>query len=337
MYGVPPVTVMGAAVLVGPPGSNILEQSGHTGAIDRVSMRSRHVTVTIDLSRIRASAERILSRTRVPLIAVIKADAYGLGALRVAEVLGPVVDDFAYFTIDEAREVGRPGLVLGPPDGEPREYREGGLRPTVTNRDEAAKFAGLPVAINVDTGMHWLGCQPDELDDLLARSSATEVYTHAVDASAAELLRSLRKGRLLTMHAAATSLLDCRDAWLDAVRPGLALYRGAVRVCGRLLAVRENRGPTGYTRLECRHVGIMQCGYANGLRTAAVLINGRRQRVLEVGMNTCLMSVDPSDRKGDEVVLLGEELAEDKLASELGIRPHEVLCRYTELGIRQYV
>ena len=65
-----------AAVLVGPHHSNILEQSGHTGAIDRVSMRSRHVTVTIDLSRIRASAEEILTRTRVPLIAVIKADAY---------------------------------------------------------------------------------------------------------------------------------------------------------------------------------------------------------------------------------------------------------------------
>ena len=300
-------------------------------------MRSRHVTVAIDLDRTRASAEAIRAKTGVPLIAVVKADAYGLGAVRVAEALAPVADDFAYFTIDEAREVDRPGLVLGPPSGEPREYRERRLRPTVINRDDAAKFAGLPVALNVDTGMHWLGCQPDELDDLLARSSATEVYTHAVDAASAKLLGSLRKGRSLTMHAAATSLLDCPQAWLDAVRPGLALYVGAVRVSGRLLTAKAARDPIGYTRFECPQVGIMQCGYANGLQAATVIINGRRQRILEVGMNTCLMSVAPSDRAGDEVLLLGEGLTEAELASELGIRPHEVLCRYTGFGVREYV
>jgi alanine racemase len=300
-------------------------------------MRSKHVRVAIDLSRVRASAEEIRARTHVPVIAVVKADAYGLGAPRVAEVLAPVVDDFAYFTIEEARAVNRPGLVLGPADGQPDEYRQRKLRPTVTSRDEVARLAGLPVAINVDTGMHWLGCQPDELDDLLARSSATEVYTHAVDRGSAELLRSLLKGRAPRMHAAATSLLDYPEAWLDAVRPGLALYQGAVRVSGRLLTVRATGGPIGYTRFECRQVGILQCGYANGLQATTVLINGRRQRVLEVGMNTCLVSADATDRAGDEVVLLGDELTEIALASTLGIRPHEVLCRYTGLGTRVYI
>ena len=299
-------------------------------------MRSKHIAVTIDLDRIRASAEEIRAKTRVPLIAVVKADAYGLGAVRVAEVLQPVVDDFAYFTLDEARTVGRPGLVMGPPDGEPGEYRELQLRPSVGNRAEAARFAGLTVAINVDTGMQRFGCLPEELDDLLACCSAREVFTHAVDASSAELLASLRKGRPLIMHAAATSLLDCPEAWLDAVRPGLALYAGAVRVSGRLMIVRDTRGPIGYTRFERRHVGVMQCGYANGLRVATVIINGRRQRVLEVGMNTCLVSVDRSDRPGDEVVLLGDGLTEAGLGAELGVRPHEVLCRYTELGVRHY-
>jgi alanine racemase len=300
-------------------------------------MRSNQIRVTVDLKRIRASAEEIRNRTGVPLIAVVKADAYGLGAVRVADALAPVVDDFAYFTIEEARKVGHPGLVLGPPDAEPRDYRQQGLRPTIMCAEDAAKFAGLPVAINVDTGMHWLGCQPDELDDLLARSSATEVFTHAVDESSVELLRSLLKGRSLKMHAAATSLLDCPAAWLDAVRPGLGLYVGAVRVSGRLLAVQAAGGPIGYTRFKCDQVGIMQCGYANGLRAAPVIINGRRQRILEVGMNTCLISVGSSDRVGDEVVLLGDGLTEAELASELGVRPHEILCRYTEMGAREYV
>ena len=299
-------------------------------------MRSKHIAVTIDLDRIRASAEEIRAKTRVPLIAVVKADAYGLGAARVADVLAPVVDDFAYFTLDEARALGRPGLVMGPPDGEPREYRELQLRPSVSNRAEADAFAGLAVAINVDTGMQRFGCLPEEFDDLLARCSAEEAFTHAVDASSADLLRSLRRERALRMHAAATSLLDCPQAWLDAVRPGLALYQGAVRVSGRLLAVREPRGPIGYTRFERSHVGIMQCGYANGLRAVTVIINGRRQRVLEAGMNTCLVSVDASDRPGAEVVLLGDGLTEAEVGVELNGRPHEVLCRYTELGVRHY-
>jgi alanine racemase len=300
------------------------------------NMRSMRIAVTIDLDRIRTAAEKIRARTRVPLIAVIKADAYGLGAVRVAEALQSIVDDFAYFTLDEARAVGRPGLVMGPPDGQPADYRELRLRASVASRAEADRFSGRPVAVNVDTGMQRFGCRPEELDDLLARCSAKEVFTHAVDASSAELLRSLRGERPLFMHAAASALLDCPEAWLDAVRPGLALYQGAVRVSGRLMAVRETRGPIGYTRFERHHVGIMQCGYANGLRAAPVLVNGRRQYVLEVGMNTCLVSVDPHDRPGDEVVLLGDGLTEAEIGAELNVRPHEVLCRYTELGVRHY-
>lgn len=304
--------------------------------VGKNTMRSKHIIVTVDLDRIRASAEQIRARTGVPLIAVVKADAYGLGAARVAEALEPIVDDFAYFTLDEARAVGRPGLVMGPPDGQPADYRELRLRASVSDRAEISRFAGQPVAVNVDTGMQRFGCRPEELDDLLERSSAKEVFTHAVDASSAELLRSLRGDGALFMHAAASALLNCPEAWLDAVRPGLALYEGAVRVSGRLMAVREPRGPMGYTRFECRRVGILQCGYANGLRAAPVLVNGRRQRILEVGMNTCLLSVDPADRAGDEVVLLGDGLTEAELGVELNARPHEVLCRYTELGVRHY-
>ncbi|MFQ5805582.1 MAG: alanine racemase [Phycisphaerae bacterium] len=300
-------------------------------------MRSRHIKVTIDLDRIRASAEQVRAKTRVPLIAVIKADAYGLGAAAVAGVLESIADDFAYFTIEEAREVGRPGLVLGPPTGEAAEYRDLRLRPAVTNRAEAAKFAGLPVAINVDTGMQWFGCRPEELDDLLTCCAVNEVFTHTNELTSAKLLRSLGRGRRLRLHAAATSLLDCPDAWLDAVRPGLALYRGAVRVTGKLVAVRETAGPVGYSGFEHPQVGIMLGGYSNHVRPGPVVINGRVQRMLEVGMNTTLVSVDPSDRTGNEVVLLGNELNETQLARQFGIRAHEVLCRYTAMGIRQYL
>ncbi len=301
-------------------------------------MRSKHINVTINLDRIRASAEEIRTKTGVALIAVVKADAYGLGAVAVADALASIADDFAYFTVQEACEVGRPGLVMGPSDEEePAEYRARQLRPAVTNREQAARFAGLPVAINVDTGMQWFGCRPEEFDDLLKCSSAQEVFTHAEGLSSVELLRSLAGGRGRRLHAAASSLLDYPSAWLDAVRPGLALYRGAVRVAARLAAVRETRGPVGYSGFEHPRVGIMLGGYSNRLDAAPVIINGRVQRVLEVGMNTSCVSVDPSDRAGDEVVLLGGQLTEAELARQLKIRPHEVLCRYTAMGVRRYV
>lgn len=300
-------------------------------------MRSKHISVTIDLDRIRASAEEIRAKTGVALIAVIKADAYGLGAARVADVLAPVADELAYFAIQEAREVGRPGLVLGPPDGDPAEYREFRLRPAVTDRQQAARFAGLPVAINVDTGVQWFGCPPEELDDLLKRTGAEEVFTHAGDLSAVERLRSLVAGRRLRLHAAGTSLLDHPAAWLNAVRPGLGLYRGAVRVTTPLTAVRATSGPVGYSGFECPLVGVIFGGYSNHLHPGPAIINGRTQRILEAGMNSSLVSVDPSDRPGDEVVLLGAELTEAQLARELNIRPHEVLCRYTAMGPRHYV
>jgi len=121
------------------------------------------------------------------------------------------------------------------------------------------------------------------------------------------------------------------------VRPGLALYRGAVRVTARLQAVRDTSGPIGYTGFRWPRVGIILAGYSNLLQPAPVLINGRRQMLLEVGMNTCFVSVHPTDKPGDEVVLLGDGLTEATLADHLQVREHEILCRYTAMGPRQHV
>ena len=299
-------------------------------------MRSKHINVTIDLDRVRASAEAIRARTGVALIAVVKADAYGLGAPRVVDALGAVVDEFAFFTVDEARVLNQPGLVFGPPDADPDDYRKLGLRPTITSLTQAERYAGLPAAINVDTGMQWMGCPAEQLDELLRRSGAREVFTHGGNVSSARALRALAGGRGLRLHAASSALLDCQEAWLDAVRPGLALYRGAVRVTARLAAVRQTRGPVGYSGVESAHIGVFLAGYSNHVPRAPALINGRRQRILEVGMNTSIVSVDPADRVGDEVILLGDELSEETLAGELNVRPHEVLCRYTAMGVRAY-
>lgn len=274
---------------------------------------------------------------RARLIAVVKADAYGLGAPQVADALASVVDEFAYFSIHEAREVGRAGVVLGPPDCDAAAYRELNLRPPVANLEQAARFAGLPVAVKVDTGMQRFGCPPEGLDALLKSCHAVDIFTHAMELPAVRRLRELCGGRGPWLHAASTSLLGCEEAWLDGVRPGLALYRGAARVSVPLQLVRDTSGGVGYTQFTCPRVGVILAGYSNHLRQAPVVINGRRQQLLEVGMNTAFVSVDPRDRAGDDVVLLGDGLTEAELAGHFGCREHEILCMYTAMGQRSHV
>jgi alanine racemase len=300
-------------------------------------MRTPQIQVTIDLDHVRHAAERIRTQTGVGLIAVIKADAYGLGAPRVADALAPVVDEFAYFSVSEAREVGRPGLVLGPPDGEPAEYRELNLRPAIANLEMARKFAGMRVALKVDTGMQRFGCPPERLDELFAAADVADFFSHAVTVDAIERLRAACAHRGRPIHAAATCLLETPAAYFDAVRPGLALYQGAVRVATRLQSVRATSGPIGYTGFAAPRVGIILAGYSNFIQPGPVLINGRRQQLLEVGMNTSFVSIDPTDKAHDEVIFLGDGLDEATLAQHFGTREHEILCRYCAMGPRHYI
>lgn len=299
-------------------------------------MRSPHLSASVNLDAIRASAERIAAATRVDLIAVIKADGYGLGAERVADALASVAREFAYFSIEEAAAVRKPGIVLGPPTARPEEYQALRLRPAVSSVSEATRFRDVPALLCVDTGMQRFGCDPQDVPRILARATIEEAFTHTTRIAGVESLSAACAGRVPRLHAAATALLGTPAAWLDAVRPGMALYDGALRVTTRLHSVRDVRGPVGYSGFDAPRVGVILAGYSNGLRPAPVEINGRPQRILECGMNTSFVSADPRDREGDEVVLLGSELTEHALAAHFGTRPHEILCRYASAGIRTY-
>src|SRR5436309_3339629 len=96
-------------------------------------------TVRIDLARVRSAAQWIAQRTGVPVIAVIKADAYGLGAREVIGALHevPSVAGFYCFSLREAVDAGtwrtgKPTICLVGFEGETAsEYREYHARPAV--------------------------------------------------------------------------------------------------------------------------------------------------------------------------------------------------------------
>lgn len=299
-------------------------------------MRSKHVQVTVNLDLIRSRAEAIQAKTHVPLRAVVKADAYGLGASEVADALAGAVHEFAYFSLEEALEVGRPGIVLGPPEGEPSRYAELGLRPSIATHEDAQRYGGLPCALSLDSGMQRFGCTPESMLELVRHCDVRDVWSHCANLEALRRLDSATRGLGLPRHGAASALLDQPEAWLEGVRPGVALYRGTVRVTTTIRVARDTTGPAGYSGFNCPRVGVLCVGYSNGIRAAQVLVNGRRQRMLEVGMNCTFISLDRADRTGDEVVLLGDGLSELEIAGQIGAREHEVLCRYGGMGIRRY-
>jgi alanine racemase len=131
-------------------------------------------------------------------------------------------------------------------------------------------------------------------------------------------------------------LLDNPECRLDAVRPGLALYRDAVRISARLVEATTSRGPVGYSGFITERHGAIICGYSNGLRRGLCLVNGQRRPILEVGMQSAFVELGPGDCAGDEVVLLGDSLALEDVATAWGTTPHECLVTLCRTGQRVY-
>src|SRR5947208_4476501 len=95
-----------------------------------------YVTIHIDLDRIRANVEQIRALANVPILAVVKADAYGLGAAKVVEAIAESVDSFCVFDLQEAtdaqiyRRTGKRTLALGPPSSmNPADWHSCGVTP----------------------------------------------------------------------------------------------------------------------------------------------------------------------------------------------------------------
>jgi len=306
-------------------------------------MHSEHVQVNIDLGRVRENVTSIARQTGVDVIAVVKSDAYGLGARRVAEAIGDLVSEFCVFSVAEARaaslwEVARkPSMSLGPAIGvEVGELAEAHVRPAVWTADEAQRLRDARPLLNVDTGMRRFACSPAQIDAVIAAGGIDEAFTHATRIEHVRLLVSLVGGRGLRVHAAASALLNEPGAYLSAVRPGMALYRGAVRVSTRLVEVHDGGVPAGYGGFVADRFGVILCGYSQGLRRGPCLVNGARRSILEVGMQSAFVEIGRNDRNGDEVVLQGDGLTESEIARAWGTSEQQALVALSGAGTRAY-
>ncbi len=309
-------------------------------------MISPHLKVVIDLSRIRRNAEEIKARTHVELWATIKADAYGLGAAQVAGALAGAVDGFCIFALHEAWAIelftitGKEAIALGPPEEmDSAVWIEARVRPAVSTAGQARQLLAARPILCVDTGMQRFACPAEQIESVLSAGQIDQAFTHAIRVDQARALKALLGGRNIKLHAAASALLDHPEARLDAVRPGLALYLGAVRATARLVEARDSAGPVGYGQWPSptgRH-GIILAGYSNGLRPGPVMVNGRRQKLIEVGMQTAYVTLAASDNAGDEVVLLGGGITEAEVGFAWGTTPHQAIMQIARHGVREYI
>ncbi|MEX2585919.1 MAG: alanine racemase [Balneolaceae bacterium] len=160
-------------------------------------------TVVIDLDAMDRNLEQMKRKARTnQVLAVVKANAYGHGAIEVARWLEGKVAGFAVATVDEGVQlrnggVQSPILVFGPPCRSNRgAYTEYRLMATVSHLDHFEQLpAGTSYHINLDTGMRRLGICPEELATLkeqIARFSELQcagIYSHYATADEPESVR----------------------------------------------------------------------------------------------------------------------------------------------------
>ena len=128
--------------------------------------------------------------------AIVKADAYGHGAVTIAELLSDKVDFFAVASADEAMELRRAGiknniLVLSYTHSDDyEELIQNDIRLTVYNKDRAKKISETAkqlgktaiVHIAIDTGMTRIGFYPDDesLNDVCEISKLENIKTEGI-------------------------------------------------------------------------------------------------------------------------------------------------------------
>ena len=172
--------------------------------------------VKIDLDIIRANFDAVQRKVGVPVMAIVKADAYGHGAVQVARLLEGKCAFFGVSSMLEALELRQAGLktpilILGqtPLTAFPIAIQEG-IRPAIFHYEaafalsRAAQAAGVeaPFHFAVDTGMSRIGFQPtEEAADICAKIAALPglkvegLFSHFATADCADLERSKQQAR----------------------------------------------------------------------------------------------------------------------------------------------
>jgi len=209
---------------------------------------NRRAWVDIDLGALLRNASAFAAHAGVPILPMVKADAYGLGAVRVARTLERLDPwGFGVATITEGEElrhatIARPILVFTPLlIGDFDAAIRANLTPTLGSIDAIVRWreTGRPWHLAIDTGMSRAGIQWNEIDalrDVLATTAPEGVFTHFHSAEKSDGSRELQEARFdgalaklptrpTLVHAENSPAVEHRgqSKW-SVARPGVFLY-----------------------------------------------------------------------------------------------------------------
>jgi alanine racemase len=343
-----------------------------------------------------------------PVWAVLKADGYGHGSKAVARTLERAgASGMCVALLEEGIELRDAGIKLpilvtggyyGRAWGELLRHdltpvlHDPGQVELLAEEVRYSKAEPIRAHVKIDTGMSRLGMSAADLPRLArALEQNPEVrldglMTHfacadsgiapSIEAqldrfdAATEALSRLGHRPALRHAANSAALLRSERAWLDLVRPGIALFgvepsgglckelRPVMRVQSQVVALRDlpvgasaGYGGTWVAKRPSR-IATVPIGYADGLVRAltnrgAILVRGRRAPISgAVSMDMTMIDVTDVEgvRVGDECCVLGTQrgpLGEDTIsmtdvAAELGTIPWEVMTNVSRRVPRFY-
>ncbi|WP_034335561.1 alanine racemase [Deinococcus misasensis] len=205
----------------------------------------------IEPQALRHNAQLLHHHTGKPLLAVLKANAYGHGIPLIAPLLEPLPEVWGYAVASgpEAQQVRQSGcqkpiLLLSPPDARDiPELHRLGVRFTLSHQEELSLLpAGAQVHLKINTGLNRLGARPEEVSDLLDALQAHNVhlegcFAHFAFADQQDLIRARHEWHLFKqvipllpaqtlkhMGASEGVLALGQDTAFDLIRPGMALF-----------------------------------------------------------------------------------------------------------------
>ena len=332
-----------------------LPSSSHNGGMPRS-------LVTVDLASIRHNVRSLRGvLDRAELWVVVKADAYGHGAVPVAAAAVEAgATALLVATVAEAGELrcALPAariLVLGSVDpSEIEDARGAGVELCVSARDVPD---GISVHLKLDTGMGRWGMSElvtpfPGVVGLMSHFASSESDPTFTELQLERFLAATAPYAHLTRHIAnSAATLRLPAAQLDAVRCGIAVYgispfgvdepveglRPALRwesnvALVKTLAVGES---TGYGRRfmaeSPTRIGIVPIGYADGFRRdltgTEVLVAGERAAVVgTVSMDALAVVLPAGAEEGDAVTLVGDGVLIEEHARVSGTIGYEIAC-----------
>lgn len=279
-------------------------------SVDSGTDRPRGAHVVVDLAAVRRNYRAVSLHARpARAAAVLKADAYGLGAAPVARALyRSGCRDFFVATLDEGLglrdHIGSDARIFvlhGPAEGEERAFAPAALIPVLNSLTQVRRWSlaargqdgPTPVAIQLDTGMHRLGLPADSLEEAVGLvgdtgdvvlvmshlACAEDAHHPANDRQSRAFEEALRiqpmpAGRSLA-NSSGTAFLHHRSDAL--VRSGIALVGGMDRLGAAPLA------PVVTLRAPVLQIQTVSAGDGVGYGLSGVSARQRRIATLGIG------------------------------------------------------